>query len=123
MLFETKDSVDINDLKEIKIDTFILFSAFTVYCHHNGLPLLITSIKDEVVGRKSDTHLDGRAFDVSVRAWNRKQIDDCINYFMTKYKDLGAISADTGLRRVVYLHSMADNGAEHIHVQIKKSST
>lgn len=103
------------------ITLFILFD-MAWYCVQNGLPFVITETftteeEDKAVNRKHACHREGRAFDVSVIGWTKKQMDTFMKYFEEKWGHLGAIGSETGKRNLVELHS----GTElHFHVQIEK---
>ena len=75
-----------------------------------------TEREDQLLGRKSKTHRQGRAFDL--RTWDIPDCDVrcCINHFNTLYGYMGAISYTTNLPRLIVWHD-AGTGA-HLHVQI-----
>lgn len=118
-LITFKPQVREKDLFEVSPVTLLIFSAFCVYAKKNLLPVLITSIKSDVVNnRVSSSHLDNRAVDVSARGWTRLQckfIEDKLNQ---TFINEGAISASTGEVSACKFH---DSGSGwHFHLSSKK---
>lgn len=81
---------------------------------------MITSLMEDVAGRVSLTHFDGRAFDSSIKGWKEKDINDCVKYFMTYYNNIGAISTKDLKPRVVLDHSAPNGTGRHLHFQVRK---
>ena len=75
-----------------------------------------TEREDQLLGRKSKTHREGRAFDL--RTWDLPDdiIQVLMNHFNTKYGYMGAISYTTKLPRLI-VHHDAGTGA-HLHFQV-----
>ena len=85
-----------------------------------GLPFTITSTmssleEDKRIGRKSRTHREGRAFDLSVKGWSSEDIDEFIVHFCKKYEEHSAISSQTLQPKLVVYHV---GTAAHFHVQV-----
>lgn len=74
-----------------------------------------TEDEDKKLNRKSMTHREGRAFDMSCKNWSTEMISHFIAYFSHKYQGFGAIGSN-GERLI--LHHDSGNGI-HFHVQIK----
>lgn len=117
--WQVKQEVDINDITMIHTNLMILLTAFIIYCENHGKNATITSmIHDEVEGRISRTHSEGRAFDASVRGWTRTQIEKLVMVFNSRFKEIAAISASDGVPRAV-VHHKTDKGAYHLHFQVR----
>lgn len=118
-IIKFKPEVRKQDLFEVSPVTLMIFSALCVYAKQNCLPILITSIKSDIVtGRVSTSHADYRAIDVSARGWARHQckfIEDKLN---ATFVNEGAIGASSGLVRACVYHN-ASSGF-HFHLQSRK---
>lgn len=118
-----KEDVDPRDIRLMTSLCVILFTELINFCKHRKLPLEITSLVNDRgnVKAKSSTHEDGRAFDVSLKGWSAFDIDDCVSYFNTYYRNIAAISSrDQKERAAVYgdpLH------LDHIHFQVRRDGT
>lgn len=113
-----KPELDINDL--LKIDPAVLeMIAFTSdYCIKYNLPCLVTSLREEVEGRKFSTHRDGRAVDFSCRGWNDFHIARFQHEFRTHFKGKGAYNRAGTVRPIVW-HKIP-GGASHFHMQVRR---
>jgi hypothetical protein len=78
-----------------------------------------TKEEDAHLGRKSDTHRTGRAFDVRVHDLRAEHIADLCAYFRKKYPTLGAYS-DNQHQLIVY---KPHGTGPHLHVQLKRTYT
>ena len=116
--FYFKDLDETGDLMSIHIELFKMFAVLASFCNHYDLPLVVTSMIDKVPGRKHGTHIDGRAFDISVKNWTELDIHRVVHRFNTNFKDVAAISASDGKPRAAIAHDIG-LGA-HIHFQVKK---
>jgi hypothetical protein len=116
---KVKDGVNFGDLQEVKIALWLLITHAELYCGANKLELVLTSIKGDRdnIKASSKTHSDGRAVDISVRDWTRKQIDVFVFNMNTKFKSIGAISGKSG-QSVVALYHDVGYGA-HINLQVR----
>lgn len=119
MIFLNKDEVDLNDLREMQPALLILFTHTVLYCKEYNLPLTITSIKSdrESVKAISNTHSEGRAFDVSVKGWTSHHIHRFVYLTNKYYSDIGAISF-TDLKPRAAIYHDSGYGA-HLHLQVK----
>lgn len=95
------------------------------YCQFMNKELVITATRstmeeDRALGRVSTTHLEGRAFDISVKGWEKEDIKEFMNRFDQIFNSWGAlVKSPTGQKRVLlYDHGKGDN--YHIHVQVRK---
>lgn len=110
--FQCKDEKELKDLMFIKpILGFVLFDMIG-YCDAKKLPVTITSVirtveENNAVGAKSLTHVEGRAFDLSINGWETSHIEDFCVHFNLKYKKFA--------QPVALFHK---GTAPHIHVQI-----
>lgn len=92
------------------------------WCLEKQLEVCVTETvstleEDKELERVSTTHLESRAFDLSVRGWNREQIEECVRVFSMKYRHMGAVGGD-GNPRPVYYHN-AGTGY-HLHFQLHR---
>jgi hypothetical protein len=74
---------------------------------------------DKSVVRVSDTHIQGRAVDVSARGWDKESITKVVAYINKKYASIGAIGIKDGVPRAIVYHD-AGHGA-HFHLQVRKN--
>ncbi len=118
-LFNCKDDVDLNDLKELQPACWILLTAALLYCKEHNIMLTITSIKSDRknVNSVSKTHEEGRALDISVRGWSSLHRTRLCYILNRDYLHLAAVSYKDHKPRAAVLH---DSGyGEHIHLQVK----
>ena len=115
-----KPEIDVFDL--LKVDPAILeMIAFTSdYCYKYNLNCVITSLMEEVDGRKHSTHTDGRAVDFHCSTWNPFQIHRFLHEFKKKFKSKGAYNSKGDIRPIVY-HKV-EGGAKHLHMQVRRRS-
>lgn len=92
-----KAGVNKEDWNKVKNNLVLLALAVAFYCFKRKLPLLFTSIiRDGIPGVSvSRTHIEGRAFDISVRGWTEKDILDLVLWVNETF-NIGAISASSG---------------------------
>lgn len=73
--------------------------------------------EDKALNRVSDSHSEGRAFDLSTRGWDEESIAKFIEEFNRRYGSLAAIGG-SGKPALIVRH---DTGrGDHFHVQINK---
>ena len=99
-----KTGVNRNDWLHVKHDLLNIALWVRQYCAAKHLPLVITSIiRPKIEGVSvSDTHAEGRAFDISSRAFSVDDIDDILIECNRAFaKTIGAISSHDGLPRAV----------------------
>ncbi len=116
--FTIKHDVNIEDLTEMTPYALILLGATVAYCYNHKLECNITSLKEEVTGRVSSSHRDGRAFDLSTKQWKLKDIEKLCNYTNGKYKTISAISASDLKPRACVYHKI-EGSAYHLHLQVR----
>ena len=120
--FKLKDGDLLFDMLLVNPYLMYVLSDMNVYCYEEKLPMTITRIVDEQIEgiSTSTTHEEGRAFDLSVRGWSKKEIAEFIEHFNDKYANMyGAYSFSDGMPRLI---PPADHGtAPHIHVQIRRN--
>lgn len=99
-----KPGVDKNDWYKVKNNLILLALAVAFYCSKKGLPLVFTSIIREGIPSVSisKTHIEGRAFDISVKDWSQKDIMDLVMWINQTFS-IGAVSLSNGQENeVVY---------------------
>lgn len=117
-----KKGVNSEDWSRVADDLALIAEFVCQYAITMKLPILFTSIiRPKIKGvSKSKTHEEGRAFDISVRGWDRKYIDELVNLVNSSFK-VGAISASDGVEReAVYEDGVTAGTAPHIHFQVRK---
>jgi len=116
MIFECKNDIDLEDLKELTPAAFILFTHAVLFCQEHRLALKITSLKSDrkKVKAVSTTHEEGRAFDISIKGWSEMLVHKFIFETNKYYVDIAAISYSDGIPRAAVYH---DN---HIHLQVRR---
>lgn len=118
-MIEVNDDIELKDLLQLKPATILALSIAYNYFIKNQLKFKITSLISDRKGIKtvSNSHEDGRAFDVSVLDMpmaTAKQIEKILNGL---YADrIGARSLETGKKVFVLLHDKG-NGM-HLHFQV-----
>lgn len=98
----------------------LIYAKMLQWCDKEGLPLVITSaVRDFEQGQVSQTHPEGRAFDISVKGWEAFNIDKFVKYWNESEinKKYGALKTDGTACLVVY-HAVAGGGF-HFHIQIR----
>jgi hypothetical protein len=93
------------------------------YCQARGYDLVVTSSvstkqEDQVLGRVSSSHREGRAVDLRTRDWPQMFLDSFIYDFSGKYGDIGAVSSTDGKRR--FIVDKSKKSQPHIHVQLSR---
>jgi hypothetical protein len=105
-------------LAEMTPYAIIALGHYLDFCDKYRLPVMITNIKEKFPQSTSDTHPEGRAFDVSVKNWSEDRIHLCVNRLNEKLRDIGAVSARSG-KIVAALYHDIGLGA-HIHIQVRR---
>lgn len=115
---EFKPEVDCNDFRFLNWKILIIFLEFIKWCQENDYPVMVTSIKsDEVKGRTSNTHKEGRAIDISCRGFDTDSIDEVVHYINKKFPNMGAISSKDGASRAIIAHN--SGSGIHFHLQCR----
>lgn len=124
-LVKHKDGVsnhdwDLVNAKLIDMAIFVLN-----WAEEHKLPVVFTSIiRPKLPVSKSNTHAEGRAFDISVRGWTTDAIDDLLADARIFLKSIGAMAYRDGKLisvPAVYHHEVKDGvdyGA-HFHFQVR----
>jgi hypothetical protein len=119
-----KDDRKSMDLMYIHWSLAMIVAAMSGYCQKHKLRLQITDsistyAEDTFLKRVSRTHREGRAIDLSVRGWEKSDIEMFVDFWNGHHynKDYGAISASTMKPKLVYYHD-AGHG-KHLHIQVK----
>lgn len=108
----------------VKPNLLLLANAFVDYCERNSLPIKFTSIiRPGIIGVSvSKTHLEGRAFDCSLKGWDEKQIKFCESFFNEKYSNIGAVPfGQLHGQPCVYEDGITHGTAPHLHFQVRPS--
>ena len=118
---EIKPEVDIFDL--LRVDPVILeMIAFTYdYCLQYNLPCVITSLMEDVPGRKFSTHSDGHATDFSCRGFGDFHIARFQHEFRKRFRGKGAFNRAGEDRPIVY-HKVP-GGVAHFHMQVRRRNS
>lgn len=122
-----KDGVYNRDWYSVKTNLLLLLEWLLDFSAKRGVPIMVTSIIRARIANVSvsDTHEQGRAFDISVRGWLQTDIDACVEECNKALGHLGAVSKKDGkARAVVFEDDQFDaNGKQikwkHLHFQCK----
>ena len=117
---QVKDPKNLTDLLEIHPILFMVLGFVVARCHIKKLPCKLTRVIDgRIPGVSvSDTHEEGRAFDMSVQGWTIEDINEFVTYMNDKYADTyGALSSADNKARLVVYHI---GTGPHFHIQIRK---
>ena len=118
---EIKPEVDVFDL--LRVDPVILaMISFTYeYCTQYNLKCMITSLMEEVPGRKTDVHRSGRAVDFHSESWGDFHIARFQHEFRKVFKGKGAFNSKGEDRPIVY-HKV-EGGVSHFHMQVRRRNS
>ena len=118
-LFECKDDVDLEDLKDLQPAMWVLFTSALLYCKEHNILLVITSINSDRknINSVSTTHEEGRAVDISTNGWPDLHINRLCYRLNRDHGDIAAISAKDLIPRAAIYHN-SGYGA-HIHLQVR----
>lgn len=108
-----KSDVNPNDLLMLKPQAWVLFDATARYCISRNLPFVVTSLITDRDGvkSKSNSHAEGRAFDIRVHGWSKFDCHHFAHYMNTTFSDIAAISSSDKKERAVVVKP------DHMHVQ------
>jgi len=119
VLVTCKDEVVDRDLLELKEHAHTLLGFVLSFCMVHNLPIRFTSIKsDNVTGRVSTSHIESRAFDLSIKNWPSGSAWKLCQEINEKYGYLGAYSNSDGKQRACVLHDVGQG--QHLHIQCKR---
>lgn len=109
--------------------TFLIMFAWTnMWCFKHGVTPAWTSLRRTVeenkkVGAKSNTHVDGRAGDLSFRqvwGWTEELKDKFKQEFYEEFKDVGALSKDKETGEFYTSPIVGEEeGHNHFHLQCR----
>lgn len=117
-----KPGVEKEDWGGVHPNLLILAQFAYEYCQEYNLPMVITSIIRPRIPEisRTDTHAQGRAFDISVRGWSDHDIEYLVQATNKKFH-IGAISLRDKLEReAVYEDGVSYGTAPHIHFQVRR---
>ncbi len=123
---EVKDGVDVEDLLFIHPRLLLVLVHIVNFCHQHKINFQLTSIirtiqENTILKAVSKTHVEGRAFDFSIRdehGWTLDLLKKLCNELNLLFGDkYGAVSKKNGQSRIIVIHD-SGNG-KHGHVQIR----
>jgi hypothetical protein len=126
--FDFKQSEDAMLMQYLSPYLLIAMGHVALWCQANNLPFVVTRTVDDKIPNVSvsDTHGQGRAFDMSVKGWYADQIERFQREMNNSPTGIqyGAKSAKDGvIRLVVHESQVIENGntvkSEHCHVQTR----
>ncbi len=111
----------INEYQVIDARLQLVLEDMASWVTGRGYEFIVTDLmseesEDKKLNRVSKSHQEGRAADIRVRNWPKEFQDEFEAYFELKYKKWAAISAKSGLRNLIVIHSNG-NGI-HCHIQV-----
>jgi len=124
MKIKLKDGVDANDLLDIHDNLWFMIMVVskhleTINNFYNRLYMkemefVITSLKSDrgAVNNVSNTHEEGRSFDLRTRDWTMAQIKEIVDWANVEFKDIAAVT-HSGVKLCALFHN------NHIHFQVK----
>lgn len=118
MYLALRKHVDIEDFMDISPWLYIVLGEFYVYAAKYGLPVIITSILDDDPNRKSETHEQGRAIDISDNGWTKLHIHRVVYHLNQKYGKLCGTAPEKRPPVVAVYHN-AGSGY-HFHLQVRR---
>jgi uncharacterized protein YcbK (DUF882 family) len=121
--FKFKQPLKINEVRMINPKLFLILAFVVDWAEQRNLPVVITSMirtpeQNRMLGSKSSTHCDKRAFDMSSKGWSTDDIDDLIADVSREFEDVGALSASDLKSRPVIYHNIGHGS--HFHFQVRK---
>jgi hypothetical protein len=113
------------DLQKIHPKLLQIVAYISVFCKENRIQLVITSAirskeRNKLVGGISQTHVDGRAVDISIKerwGWTDDKIMILTMKVDQMYKQFGAFTNRPDNKQVVIFNHDAGNGY-HLHIQV-----
>jgi hypothetical protein len=111
-MLETKDGVNLEDIKKFNSSTLYLLGAINYFCETHGMECLVTSIISDRDGlpTTSTTHAEGRGFDLRTRNMTYDQILMLANFVNEILGPFCAVDIHGDPRGAVIEDS-------HIHIQ------
>src|SRR5690606_16303516 len=107
-----KTEVNPQDFLRIEHRIIEVMGSIAEYCKNNDITFIITSMirtseRNREIGAKSTTHIEGRAFDFSVRStlgWNNTHMKKIENLINDKYTTYGEYS-EGKFQKVLLFHN------------------
>lgn len=113
-----KDHVSKDEIFKISPVLNHIFFYFVQYAYEYDLPIKLTSVLGDAVGRTSKTHCEGRAIDISTMNWEKFHCTRVTAKLNTKFaKDFGTSPVGGTPRVCVYGDS---KHLDHFHLQIRQ---
>jgi len=119
--FNIRPDVKLEDIQVIDPRVLIVLGHLVIFADKRGLPVDVTSLASnrENVKAVSRTHQEGRAIDVSVKGWQKNDIDECVEQIRNVAGHYGAIGFKSGEREVIIYHNYMGQG-DHFHLQVSR---
>lgn len=112
-----KDGVNPLDLAKIHPALLFVLGFIALYAKAFSLPVVVSSITDDAPNRKSKTHEDGRALDISLNGWGELHIHRLEFIVNQRFaRELGTAPSGEPLR-VIKVHDAGTGN--HIHAQVR----
>lgn len=110
---------DIKELEQVSPWLLVILADVIMWALPRKLPIVVTSLMRELNDgiSESHTHQEGRAFDLSVKGWQKENIDELAKYICLKYEAIGAISSKDGISRACIYHN--NGNGWHFHIQVR----
>ena len=117
--FDIKEpDVALRELQKVDPALGMVLYYFIMYADVHNLPVNITSISSKEVGRKSRTHEEFRAVDISARLWNDEHCATITKRINEIYKPFGTAPVNRPTRVVVYHDA---GSGRHFHLQVRRN--
>lgn len=118
--------VNPKDLDHIHPKLKDIVTYISVFCKENRIKFVITSAirskeRNAAVGSVSQTHVEGRAIDFSIKdrwGWRDDLVMDVTRKVIRNYGEYGAFSNVNGKQVVIFTHD-AGTGT-HVHIQVRR---
>lgn len=108
-----------NELLKVEPILMHVFYYFVKCANECNLPILITSITGDAIGRTSTTHSEGRAIDIATRGFSKLECERIKYELNSKFSKNFGTSPVGGTKRVcVYGDS---KHLDHFHLQIRRN--
>lgn len=116
--FELAKGVDLKDFTMLNPLILNIFASYMQYAAVHGLPVKINSLingREKVKHEKAQTHITGRAIDVSTFGWSDYHIKRVVKYLNKKHYGQAALSASDLVPRAAVYGDVYHR--HHIHLQ------
>ena len=122
-MIKFKHEVDRQLFPYLSPNLIMALGDMAAWAKQKGLPFVITetitSEKRDIargIARKSKSHVEGRAVDVSVKKWSKVEAENFHDYFDIRYQSIAARSYSTGLANMV-VYGLPGH-TDHFHIQV-----